>query len=152
MGWELTWARMWPSLKPTLSLQILLKTSAGTEKRAVLSRGTQYKWCDDWSTSSGTCCLSWPHCPQTSKFLQRAQLPISFIAIFFSGEGTAGFKRLPWCQHSFLQTCHLLLWIVLPTTFSVICFIMSQRPLHNAWFLWSWRSLGEESGKERGGS
>lgn len=85
MGWELTWARMWPSLQPTLSLQILLKTSAGTEKWAVLSRGTQYKWCDDWSTSSATCCPSWPHCPQTSNVSPKGTTLSQFYCKFFWG-------------------------------------------------------------------
>lgn len=146
MGWELTWARMCPSLQLILSLKILLKIGTGTENQRYLSSqgAASVNGTPSVSIFSTTRCPQWLHVPKHRMFLQRA-LPSShcLTAFFFFEEvDTASLKRHPWFHHSFLQNCHLLLRIVLPATFSVICFIMSQCPLHSAWFSWSWCFLG----------
>lgn len=75
-----------------------------------------------------------------------------FYCSLFSGVSAACFKRPLWYQHSFLQTWCLLLWIVQPTIFSVLCLIMSQRFLHSSWYLWSWHFLGRKAERKKGGS
>lgn len=93
----------------------------------------------------------WTHCPQTSNVPPKGAAVTSlFHCIFSPGVGTACLKRHPWCQHPLLQNRHLLPGIVLPTTFPRICFIMSPRPSHSAWFLWSWCFLGRRAERKKG--
>lgn len=111
---------------------------------SVLSGYSQCKWYTQCKHLLYYTVSSMASCPQTSNVSPKgAALKSLFDCIFFFEEvDTASLKRHPWFHHSFLQNCHLLLRIVLPATFSVICFIMSQCPLHSAWFSWSWCFLG----------